>query len=205
MYLDCATNNKADTVFNNFHSAISQYGIPSRIRCDKGKENIQVALYMLEHPLRGIGRGSVIVGRSVHNQRIERLWRDVFQGVLKLYHSLFNYLEYIGLLDPDNDTHLFCLHFVYFPRIKSQLTKWKNAWNSHPLSTENNKTPIQLWTTGLITCSSQTLGRSLNNEDELVLNDIYIYIHAAIRLLLFIFYLRHLFLAMVLIMMGLHL
>ena len=172
VYLDCATNNKADTVFDKFHAAVFQYGLPSRIRCDKGRENTQVALYMLEHPLRGTGRGSVIVGRSIHNQRIERLWRDVFQGVLKLYYGLFYYLESIGLLHPDNDLHLFSLHFVYLPRISRHLTMWKNAWNSHPLRTENNKTPIQLWTTGLLMSSSQNLGRSLNDE-ELVLDEVY--------------------------------
>ena len=79
VYLDCATNNKAATVFNRFYEALSQYGLPSRIRCDKGRENTQIALYMLEHPQRGTGRGSMIVGRSIHNQRIERLWRDVFK------------------------------------------------------------------------------------------------------------------------------
>ena len=48
--------------------------------------NTAVSEFMLTHPMRGPGRGSVIVGKSVHNQRVERLWRDVFEGVLKLYY-----------------------------------------------------------------------------------------------------------------------
>ena len=45
----------------------------------------------------------MIVGRSIHNQRIECLWRDVFQGTLKFYYGLFYHLESIGILDPNSD------------------------------------------------------------------------------------------------------
>ncbi len=41
-----------------------------------GGENVDLAHFMVL--LRGEGRGSHLTGRSVHNQRIERLWRDVF-------------------------------------------------------------------------------------------------------------------------------
>ena len=40
----------------------------------------------------------MIVGRSIHNQRIKRLWRDVFQGALKFYYGLFYHLESMGIL-----------------------------------------------------------------------------------------------------------
>ena len=99
VFLRCSTNNRASTVFDAFQSAVEKFGLPSRVRSDKGKENTDVAWFMLSHPLRGPNRGSHITGRSVHNQRIERLWRDMFSGCIFVFYHLFCYMEACGVLD----------------------------------------------------------------------------------------------------------
>ncbi len=82
-YLHCSTNNYAETVLSQFISAGEQFGFPSRTRSDMGGENINLAHFMVL--LRGEGRGSHLTGRSVHNQRIERLWWNVFSECLSLF------------------------------------------------------------------------------------------------------------------------
>ena len=47
--------------------------------------------------------------------------------------DLFYHLESIGLLDPNNNLDLFCLHYVFIPCINACLKEWKNAWVKHPL------------------------------------------------------------------------
>ena len=37
VYLRCVTNNKRETVLELFDTAINQYGVPSRLRSNKGK------------------------------------------------------------------------------------------------------------------------------------------------------------------------
>ena len=100
VYLKIASNNKADTVFDAFCEAVTKFGLPSHVHADRGGENILIAQYMTEHSERG--RGSFIVGQSIHYQRIERLWRDLFSGCKTFFYYLFYSLEDVGLLDPNN-------------------------------------------------------------------------------------------------------
>lgn len=84
-------------------------------------------------------------GRSLHNVRIERLWRDVRKDVLENFRQIFLHLEEIGLLDMENRDHRTCLYLTYQPRIQQALDREIAAWNNHKLRTERNRTPIALY------------------------------------------------------------
>lgn len=99
---------------------------------------------------RGAGRGSHIAGSSVHNQRIERLWRDVFRCVCTTYHTLFYSMEATGILDACSETDLFILHLVFLPFINHNLHLFASAWNHHPIRTERNWSPKKIWLNGVL-------------------------------------------------------
>ena len=143
--LRCLDNNRSDSLLQVFREATEKFGIPRCVRADQGMENIRIAEFMYDK--RGIY--GILTGKSTHNQRIERLWRDVYDGVLFHYYHLFSFMEDENILDVLNPLHLFALHYAYKDKINEKLDIWREAWASHRLRTVGSS-PMCLWTSGVL-------------------------------------------------------
>ena len=95
VYLNCSTNNKKDTALDLFEQAVLEMGTPSRIRTDEGGENLLIWDLMMS--LRGPYKGSFIAASSLHNQRIEQLWRDMWNCISCQFYYTFQAMEDQGL------------------------------------------------------------------------------------------------------------
>lgn len=162
VYINGADNNRAQTVLEEFVNGVSEFGLPVRVRSDHGGENIDIWRYMLSvHN----STKSVITGSSTHNERVERMWRDLGRSVTSVFSFTFSLLERDGILDPLNEVDLFSLHFVFLPRLKQSLHDFQSSWNLHCLSTEGNMSPYQLFVEGLrATFTDETLTLAIDQS-----------------------------------------
>lgn len=87
--------------------------------------------------------GRYLKGKSVHNARIERLWRDCRLFCFDFFMALFAEMESEDILHADNNLHLAALQYVYMPRINRALDNFTQAHNNAPSRSLNNKTPSQ--------------------------------------------------------------
>jgi hypothetical protein len=138
IFLHASTNNKSSTVARLFHDAVYEYGCPAHVRIDKGGENFRVAI--MQSMMRDIDTvKSVIVGKSTHNQKIERSWQDTREFCLDSYINLFHLLEGEELedgtpyLDVDNKTHKYVLQYLFLNAINENLNRYVRMWNNHRL------------------------------------------------------------------------
>jgi hypothetical protein len=178
-------NNRAQTVLDLFTDVVAEHGLPSRVRGDHGTENLLVAAYMERE--RGVERGSyiwgrwvvyhalqiathrVIIIRSVHNIRIERLWVDVTHGFGRKWKSFFQDLEVHDGLNPDSDAHIWLLHYLFLPAVNIDALEWAEAWNQHTMSIrgERQRSPRDMFFFGMI----QNGPRGINRRRQQPIDD----------------------------------
>ena len=84
---------------------------------------------------------------------------------------MFYVMEQTGLLDVENPIHMFTLHSVYLARINFALSEWMASFNNHPISTEQNWSPNQLWLNGMMSPENPLIQGGLDDDP----NDITFY------------------------------
>ncbi|KAH0835633.1 hypothetical protein J3R83DRAFT_9382 [Lanmaoa asiatica] len=141
--LHANTDNRAQMVLALFLTAIEEYGTPSRVRGDRGGENIDVAVWMIEH--RGHNRSSFLWGRSTRNSRIERLWMDLGINFVRRWRAFFIRLEDIHMLDVSNAHHLWLLQHLFLGYLNDNCQQFQRDWNHHPISKQgHNQSPLDM-------------------------------------------------------------
>jgi hypothetical protein len=127
--LVASKSNSAETVMNAFMKAVAAFGIPSRVRGDRGGENLKVAVYMIH--CRGLNRASYMFGSSTRNTRIERLWGEVGSQLARRWRGFFLKLEREYYLDRDNPTHLWLISELFLEDIQADCDHFVQQYNHH--------------------------------------------------------------------------
>ena len=71
-------------------------------------------------------------------------------GCISLFYDLFYQMEEEGLLDPASENDIICaLHYIFLPRINLHLQRFRDFYSQHRMHTAENRSPLQLWTTGM--------------------------------------------------------
>lgn len=130
-HLEVATDNLTSTAYGYFQNSCVEYGEPSKIRIDGGSEFNYIEQFMntLDQEIR------CFRGKSGHNVRTERHWRNIRVKVIDKYISIFMCMENIGVL------YVLLLLVLI---IQEDLSLWRNAHNNYGLRTERYKSLIQL-------------------------------------------------------------
>ena len=146
VFAKCSDNYCAATVLESFLDGVSAFGSPMCVRSDNGEENVDVWRHMLSI---STNPSCVITGSSAHNVRVERMWRDMCKSITINFSSTFASMESKVVLDPLNDVGIFCLHYVYLPRINRCLQEFQESWNRHSMSTKGSMSPCQMFIKGI--------------------------------------------------------
>ena len=87
VYIKCFSNNRAGTILQCFMDGIQEFGIPLRVRGDRGAENVNVARFMIDQ--KELSRGSFMASLDEFISQVESPWstyygKHVLPGTLVL-------------------------------------------------------------------------------------------------------------------------
>lgn len=137
MWLCVSSSNKDPRVVAFYYlKTVEKYNcLPTLIRSDAGTENSIVE--NLHKALR-YGQGdefegdkSFLIGKSVHNQRIESFWYRLRGLVAGFFINLFKKMEAKDVLDTNSRIDIEILRFCFGHLIQHDLNTAKKIWNLH--------------------------------------------------------------------------
>lgn len=94
----------------------------------------------------------IVVSRSIHNTRIERLWYDVTNGFGQKWKNFFLDLETHHGMNPSIPGHIWLLHHLFLPAISTDAQQWAASWNAHKMNLKGaaKQSPDEMYMFSLI-------------------------------------------------------
>ena len=136
VYLQCTTNNRALSVFTYFWRATWEYGIPSRVRLDKGSENVMVCHFtqgeeatllvhvLITNTLNDYGAMYIAVLLQ-HIMSCSTIWKKSRRcwSCRRPRRPPTPPCQVQELLDPESELDLSVLHCIFLPQNKCGLQR----------------------------------------------------------------------------------
>ena len=124
-------NNRNSSIALRFYLSYIQSikGILKIVQTDGGTENsLMLKVHTVLHEHIGNRHPCCIVGRPVHNQRIERFWRYLRQHFTQRWIDLFHELHRENLYNPNDQIHYeFCLTGI----LSKEINDISEGWSCH--------------------------------------------------------------------------
>lgn len=139
------TNNDPNVICTYYMNSLRKLKfVPRILRVDAGTENVMMAdvhtLMRAEHHDQ-FSRKCVIIGKSVHNERIERFWGYLNMAYARSCVNLFKDMRDFGILDVSNALQIECLRFCFIPVIQEDLMLVMDTWNDHRIRKQTTRSP----------------------------------------------------------------